>query len=74
MELYGNGGEIMPKPPIKAIESIKNYCEKTQCRRCVYGDENHIDGEINYVGCMLQENNPCDWELPWKEDPDDASS
>ena len=55
----------MSRPPRKAIEQIKRYCEKTQCLRCIYGYKdrsNHID----YVYCTLQESNPCDWEL--KED------
>ena len=51
----------MSRPPKKAIESIKNYCEKTQCRRCVFGDLHDGYGE-NYVGCKLQDTNPCDWE------------
>lgn len=48
----------MSRPPIKAMESIKNYCEKTQCRRCVFGT-NTAD---NYVGCKLLENPPCNWD------------
>lgn len=51
----------MSRPPMKAIESIKNYCEKTQCRRCVFGKREEI-GYDDYVGCKLQESNPCDWE------------
>lgn len=50
------------RPPIKAIEQIKNYCERTQCRKCIYGvrDNNY---DIDYVGCKLQRDNPCDWEI-----------
>lgn len=54
----------MRRPPKKAIEQIKNYCEKTQCRRCYFGVE--YKGE-NYVGCALQETNPCEWEV-WEEE------
>lgn len=56
----------MSRPPMKAIESIKKYCEKTQCRRCDFGVREDI-GYDDYVGCMLQENNPCDWELRGEE-------
>ena len=57
----------MSRPPIKAIESIKNYCEKTQCRRCVFGKREEI-GYDDYVGCQLQESNPCDWEMDKEEE------
>lgn len=50
----------MSRPPIKALESIKNYCEKTQCRRCVFGFEERALN--NYVGCRLMETTPCDWD------------
>ena len=53
----------MSKPPIKAIQAIKNYCLKTQCRQCVFSDR-ISDDRFDYVGCMLQEDNPCDWEVP----------
>lgn len=54
----------MSRPPIKAVEQIKNYCEKTQCRRCIYGyREKALSDDIDYVGCQLQMNNPCDWEI-----------
>jgi len=52
----------MSRPPIKAIAAIKNYCEKTQCRRCVFGLE-YDDALHNYVGCRLLETTPCDWEV-----------
>lgn len=51
----------MSRPPIKAITAIKNYCEKTQCRRCVFGFEVRVLD--NYVGCRLLETTPCDWEI-----------
>lgn len=51
----------MSKPPMKAIQAIKNYCEKTQCRRCAFGFQ--YSDDYNYVGCRLQEENPCDWEV-----------
>ncbi len=51
----------MSRPPIKAMEAIKNYCEKTQCRRCVFGKT--VDFEEHYVSCMLVDKNPCDWEI-----------
>lgn len=50
----------MSRPPIKAMESIKNYCEKTQCRRCVFGRTR--DDDYHYVECALLETAPCDWE------------
>lgn len=51
----------MSRPPIKAMESIKNYCEKTQCRKCVFGHT--VDFETHYVECMLVEHCPVDWEI-----------
>jgi hypothetical protein len=57
----------MSRPPIKAITAIKNYCEKTQCRRCVFGLE-YDDALHNYVGCRLLETTPCDWEIADKEE------
>ena len=46
------------KPPINALRTIKRYCEKTQCRRCVY-----CDTYTDYIGCSLQDTPPCDWEI-----------
>lgn len=58
----------MSKPPLKAIESIRNYYEKTQCRRCVFGERDRaMSDDIDYVACQLQMTNPCDWEIT-KED------
>ena len=53
----------MSRPPLKALEQIKKYCEKTQCRRCAFGerDDTPFD-EWDFVGCKLQRNTPCDWE------------
>ena len=54
----------MSRPPLKALESIKNYCEKTQCRRCAFGERDHgLSDDIDYVGCKLQMENPCDWKV-----------
>ena len=61
----------MSRPPFKALESIKNYCEKTQCRRCVFGMK--YDDNIDYVGCKLQEMNPCDWEYEREADNDEVN-
>ena len=52
----------MSRPPIKALESIKNYCEKTQCRRCVFGRTS--DDSFHYVECLLLDKTPCDWNIP----------
>lgn len=52
----------MSRPPIKAMESIKNYCEKTQCRRCMFGVT--CDDDYHYVECTLLEVAPCDWDIP----------
>jgi len=57
----------MSRPPIKAIEQIKNYCEKTQCRKCIYGETEKI-GDFDYVACKLQMSNPCEWEVERKEE------
>ena len=57
----------MSRPPIKAIEQIKNYCEKTQCRKCIYGEAEEIGG-VDYVACRLQMSNPCEWEVEGKEE------
>ena len=51
----------MSRPPLKAMQSIKNYCEKTQCRRCVFGIR--VNPDDFYIGCKLQEDNPCDWDI-----------
>lgn len=51
----------MSKPPLKALQSIKAYCEKTQCRRCAFGDR--MTSDVDYVACALQEQNPCDWDV-----------
>ena len=50
----------MSRPPKKAIEQIKNYCEKTQCRRCEFG---YYNPDENFVYCRLMEEAPCDWEI-----------
>ena len=52
----------MSRPPMKALESIKKYCEKTQCRRCEFGEQAYEPSE-DYVGCRLQQTVPCDWEI-----------
>lgn len=57
----------MSRPPIKAITAIKNYCEKTQCRRCVFGVEDKTISN-NYVGCRLLETTPCDLEIGEEEE------
>ena len=56
----------MSRPPIKAVEAIKNYCEKTQCRRCFFGEVEKI-GDLYYVGCQLQMFNPCEWQTERKD-------
>lgn len=53
----------MSRPPMKALEQIKRYCEKTQCRRCVFGDKSEISDDLDYVGCKLQQNCPCEWKI-----------
>ena len=52
----------MSRPPMKALEQIKRYCEKTQCRRCVFGERDETEYENDYVGCILQQSTPCDWD------------
>ena len=54
----------MSRPPLKALEQIKHYCEKTRCRRCEFGK--FFDDSI-YVGCQLQQTAPCDWEIEEKD-------
>ena len=56
----------MKKPPIKALESIKRYCEGTQCRKCVFGVR-HIN-YTEFVGCSLQESTPIDWVIDKSEE------
>ena len=54
----------MSRPPMKALEQIKNYCEKTQCRRCVFGEtDRSYNCDIDFVACKLQMTNPCDWVI-----------
>lgn len=50
----------MSRPPMKALEQIKRYCEKTQCRRCVFGDDSTYE---HYVTCLLVETVPSEWEI-----------
>lgn len=57
----------MSRPPIKAVEAIKNYCEKTQCRKCVFREIEKI-GDLDYVACRLQMANPCEWETEGEEE------
>lgn len=60
------------RPPIKAIEQIRNYCERTQCRKCIYGVREPLyrDSDTDYVACKLQMANPCDWEIEGETDAD----
>ena len=54
----------MSRPPMKALEQIKNYCEKTQCRRCVFGEKAEmLSDDLDYVGCKLQQECPCEWKI-----------
>jgi hypothetical protein len=54
----------MSRPPIKALEQIKKYCEKTQCRRCVFGErDDTLRDDLDFVGCKLQQDVPCNWEI-----------
>lgn len=56
----------MSRPPLKALEQIKRYCEKTQCRRCAFGYEG--TGRENFVECTLVETAPCDWEIKQEDE------
>lgn len=56
----------MSRPPLKALEQIKRYCEKTQCRRCTFGYEGSY--RENFVECTLVETAPCDWEIKQKDE------
>ena len=59
----------MSRPPLKALEQIKRYCEKTQCRRCEFGErEDTPYDELDFVGCKLQQTPPCDWQVAENED------
>ena len=58
----------MSRPPLKALEQIKKYCEKTQCRRCVYGETYNNMDDLDFVGCSLQAVTPCDWHVPQKSE------
>ena len=54
----------MSRPPMKALQQIKKYCEKTQCRRCVFGErEEMLSDDLDYVGFKLQQNCPCEWKI-----------
>ena len=57
----------MSRPPMKALEQIKRYCEKTQCRRCAFGEVEVFCDDSNFVGCKLQQDVPCDWEIGRKD-------
>lgn len=55
----------MTRPPYKALYSLKTYCEKTQCRRCTYGDPKYGKDSIK---CLLVDTPPCDWDIEEMED------
>ena len=58
----------MKRPPLKALEQIKNYCNKTQCRQCYFGERKNTPyDELDFVGCKLQQATPCDWDTSGKE-------
>jgi len=58
----------MSRPPMKALEQIKNYCNKTQCRQCVFGErDKSFNADMDFVGCKLQSTVPCDWETDIEE-------
>ena len=58
----------MSRPPIKAITAIKNYCDKTQCRKCYFGEHDNTPyDDLDYVGCKLQQTTPCDWDTEESE-------
>ena len=51
----------MSKPPIKAAESIKKYCEKRkECHKCVFA---RLDEQWNVTRCRLHEELPLNWEI-----------
>lgn len=59
----------MSRPPMKALEQIKRYCEKTQCRRCIFGERDNTPyDDLDYVGCKLQQVPPCDWVIEEEDD------
>lgn len=51
------GGEKM-KPPKEAIKKIKEYCEKTNCAKCNYGQIY----DQNMIACSLVDTIPVYWE------------
>ena len=62
----------MSRPPLKALEQIKNYCNKTQCRQCYFGERYDTPyDELDFVGCTLQRTTPCDWDTAESEDSED---
>ena len=56
----------MSKSLMKAVETIKRYCEKTQCARCIF--RKHGEKHGYYWECKLQEIIPCDWEIDKEEE------
>ena len=59
----------MSRPPVRALEQIKHYCEKTQCRRCEFA-ESYNNDDMDFVGCKLQSVTPCDWEFNGRRNDD----
>ena len=58
----------MSRPPLKALEQIKSYCDKTQCRKCYFGERDNTPyDDLDYVGCKLQCTTPCDWDIEESE-------
>jgi len=63
----------MSRPPLKALEQIKNYCNKTQCRKCYFGERDDTPyDELDFVGCTLQRTTPCDWDTEESEERNDT--
>lgn len=58
----------MSRPPLKALEQIRNYCNKTQCRQCIFVvHERLLHDDLDVVGCRLQASTPCDWKMSHDE-------
>ena len=65
----------MNRPPLKALENIKNYCNKTQCRQCYFGDrQDTLYDRLDFVGCKLQQVTPCDWFINGMGEYDEKES
>ena len=52
----------MSRPPMKAVDQLKNYCSKRMCNTCVFSYKAYNDaGFYIHFKCYLNELSPYQW-------------